>query len=571
MSKQWSGRASRRDALKGAVALIGGTSVTTALPGARAATDSCGGPNSSHSSAETIVAKDGEAIVATTYGKVAGYIHNGIYTFKGIPYGDTTAGENRFMPPKKAKPWTGVRSARQYGYVCPQRARTGWANDEEAFLFTWDDGIPSEDCLRLNIWTPKIGDGKKRPVMVWLHGGGFTAGNGQEHRAYDGENLARRGDAVLVSLNHRLNVFGYLDLSAYGERYASSGNVGMLDIVAALEWVRDNIAQFGGDPGCVTIFGQSGGGGKVGTLMAMPAAKGLFHRAIVQSGSMLRLATQKDARELAAAIVKELGLDVGSITKISTLSWPQLLDATARVMDRRSPPPGTLPNFRRLASQLGFAPVVDGTVVPAHPFDPKPAPFADDVPLIVGSTLNEFTHALNHPEYENLTDAELEQRVRGMFGAKAPAVLEAFRARVPNAKPFDIWSRITAASVREAAIKQARLKAAVGKAPAYLYWFTWQTPVLSGRPRAFHCAEIAFCFDNTDRAEHMTGGGPRARALAAIVSEAWLHFARTGNPNHAAMPKWDPVSATVLPTMIFDDRVVAIDFPDREEQASIAG
>ena len=566
-------RCSRREALKGGAVLVGGSAVVAALPAAaHAATDSYGGPNTSRSKSDSIVAKKGEAIVDTAYGKIAGYIHNGIYTFKGIPYGDTTAGENRFMPPRRPQPWTGVRSARQYGNACPQAPRTGWENDEEAFLFTWDDGIPGEDCLRLNVWTPKTGDGKKRPVMVWLHGGGFTAGNGQEHRAYDGENLARRGDVVLVSLNHRLNLFGFLDLSAHGEKYASSGNAGMLDIVAALEWVRDNIQAFGGDPACVTIFGQSGGGGKVGTLMAMPAAKGLFHRAIIQSGSMLRVGTQQDARKLADSVVEELKLDAGSIDRLMTVPWPELIAVMSRVMARRnSMPPGTLPNFRRLASQMGFAPVVDGKVLPGHPFDPKPAPYADAVPLIVGSTLNEFVHALNHPEYESLSDAELEQRVQGMFGDKSAAVLKAFRARVPNATPFDIWSRVAASSVREGAIQQARLKAAVGKAPAYLYWFTWQTPVLDGRPRAFHCAEIAFCFDNTDRAENMTGGGPRARALGAIVSEAWLHFARTGDPNHPGMPKWNPVSNRSLPTMIFDDKVVAVEFPDRDEQGSIAG
>jgi para-nitrobenzyl esterase len=559
----------RRQALQGAAAFIGGAAALTST--ARGATDSYGGPNASRSASDTILAKDGEAVVATTSGKVAGYVHNGIFTFKGIPYGDTTAAVNRFMPPRKPKPWAGVRSARQYGYCSPQRARTGWANDEEAFLFTWDDGIPGEDCLRLNVWTPKINDARKRPVMVWLHGGGFTAGNGQEHRAYEGENLARRGDVVLVSVNHRLNVFGYLDLSAFGEQYAASGNVGMLDIVAALEWVRDNIAAFGGDPGCVTIFGQSGGGGKVGTLMAMPSAKGLFHRAIIQSGSMLRVGTQDNSRKLAGEIVRELGLDANSIDRIGGMPYQQVLDASSRVLDRLNTTlPGGVPNFRRLAEQLGFSPVVDGKVLPAQPFDPKPAPYADDVPLLVGSTLNEFVHAINHPEYENLTNAELEQRVQGMFGAKAPAVLKAFRTRTPDAKPFDLWSHIAASSVREAAIKQVRLKAAVGKAPAYLYWFTWQTPVLDGRPRAFHCAEIAFCFDNTDRAENMTGGGPRARKLAAVVSDAWLQFARTGDPNHPAMPNWKPVSANALPTMIFDDKLSAVDFPDRGEQESIA-
>ncbi len=268
-------------------------------------------PGQASPSAAPLIARDGDAVAATRSGRVAGYIRRGIFTFKGIPYADNSAGPNRFMPPVKPKSWEGVRSSRQYGYVAPQGPRAGWANDEEAFMFAWDDGVQSEDCLRVNVWTPGVGDGKKRPVMVWLHGGGYTAGSGQELRSYDGENLARRGDLVVVSLNHRLNVFGYLDLSKFGDQYAASGNVGMLDIVAALEWVRDNIENFGGNPQMVTIFGQSGGGGKVSTLMAMPAAKGLFHRAIVESGSILQGIPQENAQKVADAIVGELGLSRG--------------------------------------------------------------------------------------------------------------------------------------------------------------------------------------------------------------------------------------------------------------------
>src|SRR5271170_6713127 len=278
-------RAVLKGALQGAAALVGACAAGPVLP-APAGTQS---KSSAGRSKGSVIAAKGVAVVETDSGSVAGYIHNGTFTFKGIPYADTSEGAHRFMPPIKAKPWTGVRSSRQFGNVCPQGARSGWANDEEAFMFSWDDGVPSEDCLRLNIWSPGINDGAKRAVMVWLHGGGYSAGSGQELLSYDGENLSRRGDVVVVTLNHRLNALGYLNLSQYGDRYASSANVGMLDIVAALEWVRDNIGSFGGDPKTVTIFGQSGGGGKVGTLMAMPSAKGLFHRAIVESGSMLQI------------------------------------------------------------------------------------------------------------------------------------------------------------------------------------------------------------------------------------------------------------------------------------------
>jgi para-nitrobenzyl esterase len=518
----------------------------------------------------SIVALDGHAVVHTDCGPVAGYIRAGIYTFKGIPYADTTEGDHRFLPPVKHGAWTDVRSSRQYGHVAPQSPRTGWANDEEAFMFAWDDGIPGEDCLRVNIWTPGINDGKGRPVMVWLHGGGFTAGSGQELRSYDGENLARRGDIVVLSLNHRLNALGFLDLSKFGERYKLSANVGMLDIVAALEWVRDNIAGFGGDASRVTIFGQSGGGGKVGALMGMPSAKGLFHRAIVESGSILGFGTPQRAQAVSDLVVAELGLNSATIEQIHTLPYARIVEAGAKVLrERNKMPPGTLPDFRRLAEQLGFVPVVDGNILPAQPFDPKASTLSADVPMIIGTTLNEFVTALNHPEYEALTSADLEQRVKSMFGESSGAVIQAFRKRTPEAKPFDLWSHIAASPVRQSAIKQAAAKAAVGAAPAYLYWFTWKTPILNGRPRAFHCAEIPFVFDNTDRCESMTGGGSEARALGAKISDAWIAFARSGNPNHSGIPHWPQFSAQNVPTMIFDSTVSLVNDPDGEEQRSI--
>jgi len=562
----------RRAVLRGAAAaIIGGCGLPSLAAGEVTSDATRSSVNANRTGGmNSIRAAAGTAEVVTASGAVSGYVRKSIFTFKGIPYADSTEGERRFLPPIKPKTWSGVRSCRQFGYVCPQAARTGWVNDEEAFLFSWDDGVQSEECLHLNLWTPGTNDGRKRPVMVWLHGGGFTAGSGQELLSYDGENLARRGDIVVVTLNHRLNVFGFLDLSKYGEQYATSANVGMLDIVAALEWVRDNIAKFGGDPALVTVFGQSGGGGKVSALMGMPAAKGLFHRAIVESGSMLRAAEQEKSQRLADWIVAELGLTRDTIDRIHTLPFQQVLQAGQKVLRERNPTPTGIPNFRKLADRLGFAPVVDGSVLPAHPFEPQASALSADVPMIIGTTLNEFVTALNHPEYENMTSAELEQRVRVACGDKAPQVLAAFRRRAPNAKPFDVWSRIAASSVRQSALAQAAAKAAAGRAPAYVYWFTWQTPILDGRPRAFHCSEIAFVFDNTDRCENMTGGGADARALAAIMSEAWIHFARTGDPNHAGMPKWPAFSTSTSPTMIFDNRSRAENGPDADEQRSVA-
>jgi para-nitrobenzyl esterase len=557
---------SRRGILKGAAALAGAVAASAIVPELTGATT--GRPVSTVAAGKSpIAASDSNAIVEITAGKVRGYTRNGIYTFKGIPYAASTAGSARFMPPVKVTPWAGVRSSMQFGNVSPQGPRAGWANDEEAWMFSWDDGIPGEDCLRVNIWTPGINDHKKRPVMVWLHGGGFQSGSGQELKSYDGENLARRGDAVLVSLNHRLGVLGYMDLSAYGDRYTSSGNVGMLDIVAALEWVRDNIGNFGGDPANVTIFGQSGGGGKVGTLMAMPGAQGLFHKAIVQSGSMLRAGTHEKSQRMAAAVLDQLGLSPAQADELQSVPYQKLIEAGVAAV--RKLVPAGLPDMRRIAERLGWTPIVDERILPQHPFDPEAPAISANVPMLIGTVLNEFMTALNHPEHESMSNEEVNKRVGDMYGEKSAAVIAAFRRAHPEARPFDIYSLIAAAPVRQNAVRQAERKAALNAAPAYLWWFTWKTPVLDGRPRAFHCAELAFAFDNTDRCENMTGGGPEPRALAARMSQAWIEFARKGDPNHPGLPAWPTFSAGKCPTMIFDKICVMKDNPDLEERKVI--
>jgi para-nitrobenzyl esterase len=553
---------SRRSVICGAATVAGAVAASAVLPAPLA-----GAPQKKSAPEApvktSLVANDENAIVETTAGKVRGYTRNGIYTFKGIPYAASTAGKARFLPPAKPTAWTGVRSSMQYGYVCPQGPRGGWANDEEAWMFSWDDGIPNEDCLRVNIWTP-ANDDKKRPVMVWLHGGGFQAGSGQELKSYDGERLSRRGDVVVVSLNHRIGVLGHLNLAAYGEPYASSGNLGMLDLVAALEWVRDNIANFGGDPANVTIFGQSGGGGKVSTLMAMPTAKGLFHRAIVQSGSMARGASTERSAKIAADLLAELGLNASQVGQLQDLSYQKLVEAGGAVQ-RKNARVG-LPNIRRMAETLVWAPVIDGTVVPRHPFDPDAPAISAQVPMLVGTVLNEFLNGIGHPEYEVMTIDEVKKRVGDMHGDKSAQIIEIFQQAHPKEKPFDILSRIAASSVRQAGVTQCERKAAQSAAPAYLYWFTWKTPVLDARPRAFHCAELAFCFDNAERCENMTGNVPEAQHLATQVSEAWIHFARTGNPNHAGIPSWPAFTAEKCPTMIFDSPCETKDNPDTAER-----
>ncbi len=554
----------RRDVLKGTALVVGAGTVGAGPSVAMAAEASCRPRNTK------VVARVDTAIVEIATGKVAGYIGRGIYAFKGIPYAATTAGENRFLPPQKPIPWAGVRSSRQYGLVCPQDKGMGRLHDEEAFIFQWNDSVEGDDCLRVNVWTPGINDNKKRPVMVWLHGGGFSAGSGNDIPAFDGENLARKGDVVVVTLNHRLNLLGYMDLSKYGEKYAQSGNVGMLDIVAALEWVRDNIAVFGGDPGRVLIFGQSGGGAKVSTLMGMPSAKGLFHRAVVESGSFSFFNTPDKSQKLGELMLAELGLTPSTVDRIQTIPYATLQAASVSVLRKANAAPVNVLNLRRMASRLDFTPVVDGTVLPSVPFGPDAPAITADVPMIIGTTLNEFVNGINDPDFDLMTEAQLNTRVEALHPGRAKQVIAAFRARTPKAMPADLYSRIASAPVRRAAINQATSKAALNKAPAYLYWFTWQTPIFAGRPRAFHCAEIPFVFGNTDSCAHMTGGGDDARALSDKMLATWVHFAKAGDPNHPGLPHWQPYSLKAAPTMIFDDPLKAALNPDGGEQAAIA-
>lgn len=519
-----------------------------------------------------IVASDKNAVVNTTAGKVRGFTRNGIHTFKGIPFAADAGGAGRFAPPAKPVAWTGVRSAMYYGPTCPQAPRTGWANDENAFLFQWDDGQPGEDCLRVNVWTPGVGDGGKRPVMVWLHGGGWTAGSGQEQPAYNGENLSRRGNVVVVSLNHRLNMLGYLNLAAYGEKYAGSVSTGVLDLVAALEWVRDNISSFGGDPGNVMIFGQSGGGGKVSVLMSMPMAKGLFHKAAVQSGSTLRLGDLAASERLAAEVVSQLGLSRASIDKIQTVPYQQLLAAGDAALKKLQPTPPAggigMPMVRTAPPRMGFSPVVDGKIVTRHPFDPDAPDISANVPMMVGTVLNETSPSMTRANLESMTDEDVRRRAADRYGSKAGMVVDAYRKAYPNVKPVELLSRMF--SVRTNAVTQAERKAALKAAPAYMYLFAWQTPVLDGRPRAFHCSEIPFVFANTDVSAFATGGTEEARVLGNKVSDAWINFAKKGDPNHSGLPKWPAYAADAGSVMIFDKTCEVRNDPDRELRKVVA-
>lgn len=497
-----------------------------------------------------------EATIAqTTGGSVAGYIDNGIFTYKGIPY----AKAERFMPPVPADKWEGVRSCRAYGPTCPQGKRMGWYSDEQAFSFNWNDGFPDEDCLRVNIWTPGINDGKKRPVMVWLHGGGYSAGSGQELPSYDGRNLAEKGDVVVVTLNHRLNVLGFLDLSAYGEKYAHSGNSGLLDLVAALEWVQENIANFGGDASNVTIFGQSGGGGKVSTLLATPAAKGKFHKAIVQSGAMLRTMDSRWSRRIGAAVVEELGITPCRIDEISKIPFEDLLAAGEKVIARLKPEA----EKQGFASFIfGWAPTVDGSVLPRQPFDPQAPEQSKDVPMMIGTTIHEFSMSTYVPQLRTINQDAAVEYLKSRYGDRTDEFLELFENTYPGYEPKDLID--TDFIFRPSAIEQAGLKSRQGGAPVYMYMFAWESPVLDGILRSTHCMEIPFVFNNADVHASMTGGGTGAMKLADVMSQSWINFARTGDPNTEKLPEWPTYNCSEGATMFFNNECEVRYNHDRE-------
>lgn len=501
--------------------------------------------NSSSYNIGGIEADSRTAIAETTYGKVAGYRQDGINIFKGIPY----AKAERFMAPEPPDKWEGVRSSRAYGPTCPQGKRMGWYSDEQAFAFDWDDGYPDEDCLRVNVWTPGINDGKKRPVMVWLHGGGFSAGSGQELPSYDGTNLAKKGDVVVVTLNHRLNILGFLDLSVYGDKYAKSGNAGLLDLVAALHWVHDNIASFGGDASNVTIFGQSGGGGKVSMLLATPSAHGLFHKAIIQSGSMVRTMTPEYSRRIGAAVLEELGLTPAQTDSLRTMPYTRLLAAGEKAVTKVKAQADAAGENHALI--FGWAPVVDGDVLPAQPFDPKAPEQSRDIPVMLGTTMHEFTASTYVPAFRNIDKAGAVNILKGRYGDRTDEFVEAYAKAYPGYQPKDLID--IDVICRPSALSLAKIKADQQGAPVYMYMFAWESPVMDGILRSTHCMEIPFVFNNVVRHAAMTGGGDDAQKLADRMSGAWINFARTGNPNADGLPQWEPYTAENGAAMIFDN------------------
>ena len=502
---------------------------------------------------------DDVAIAQTKYGKVQGYLLNKVYTFLGVPYGTDMSGKNRFMPPKEPKPWTDVRPAVFYGNTAPQNMDNRWPNNYGTFSDHWNYWDVSEDCLCLNIWTPALGDGKKRPVLVWLHGGGFTSGSGIEQDGYHGENISREGDIVFCSINHRLGPIGFSDLSAFGEKYKDSGNVGMLDIIAALRWVHDNIANFGGDPGNVTIMGQSGGGSKVCTVASMPAAKGLIHKAVALSGSTVSAQNQKDTRKIGEYILKEAGLTASQVDKLQEIPWKEYLDIANRASAKYWADQGE-------KSRRSFSPIADGTNIPVGEFfSPESSANAPHVPMIFSTTFHEWNPNRGDASLENITKEQVAEKIKDTYGDKAAGIVEAYSKCFPDKRPVELWAMILSSRVRVVTAANAKLRQGN---PVYVAWFGWCPPLFNGRMRAFHCSDICFWFKNTDRMFTHTGGGKVPRALSDKMSAALLNFMRTGDPNGGALPVWPKYTLEKGEVMILDNTCEVQNDPDREARAA---
>lgn len=479
-------------------------------------------------------------VVKTTYGSISGNIEDGVFSFKGIPY----AKAERFMPPQAPDSWKGVREHNQFGPIAMQV--NSWSPES---------AMNEQKLFTVNVWTQGLDDGKKRPVMFWLHGGGFSVG-ASDDPITDGKMLALKGDVVLVSVNHRLNILGFLDLSAFGEEYANSANVGMLDVVAALQWVNKNIKNFGGDPANVTIFGESGGGGKVGTLLSMPAAKGLFHKAIIQSGTIINVMDKEKSVAVGKALVNELGLSKGSLKQLHSMPYKELVEAGNKALEKTVGlrKPGTTTMF-------GFGPVPDGVNLLQQPFTPGFAEISNDIPLLIGTTFNELVKTAY--DEKNLTIQDAKKRLENSYGNNTDTYIELFAKSYPNYTLQDLLSIDTL--FRPNTILVADARAAVTKAPLYTYLLTWKSPVENHTKGSFHGVDIPLAFNNIMLGKHWTGTGNDARVLADKMSSAWINFARTGNPNlEGVLPAWRTYSRENGETMIFDNEPEIRNNHDRE-------
>jgi para-nitrobenzyl esterase len=458
-------------------------------------------------------------------------------------------------------PWKGVRDCIALGHQAPQMD-LGATTAPGADLSTpfvqqvmaagkqgMEVGNEGEDCLVLNVYTPDASPARKRPVMVWLHGGGFAIGSAGDPQ-YDGSALCRRGDVVVVGINHRLNALGYLYLGAYHPDFADSGNIGQLDIVLALQWVRDNIAQFGGDPGNVTIFGESGGGSKVSVILAMPAASGLFHKAIIQSGPGLTMVEKPAAEKHADATLAKLGIAPADVHKLQTIEWKTLLAAAS----------STQAGLGRV-----MAPLVDGRALPRHPFQPDAPAISRDVPIMIGTTKDEATLFLSaDPQFGKLSEDQVRQRARAIPAAKGDAGIDVFKTLRPNDAPF-YWltSLMTAQGTWMNSIRLAERKLAQQGAAVYMFRLDWEAPFAGGALKSPHGLDTPLAFDNPQARPLMNGTGPEPVKIAAVMSQAWIDFARSGDPSQPGLA-WPVYDTTQRRTMIFNVNSQVVSDPDKQ-------
>lgn len=501
-------------------------------------------------------------IAEISTGKLRGAMIEGVAAFKAIPYGAPTSGENRFMPPRPPAPWAGERDASAYLGQSPQ-SRLGFPQRPELgdFAGAADATPETEDCLTLSVWSPDLAG--TRPVMVWLHGGAFSFGSANNPRL-QGSRLARRGDVVVVTVNQRLNIFGHLDLSAFGAEYAQSGNAGALDMIAALQWVRDNISAFGGDPACVTIFGESGGGAKVCTLLAMPAAAGLFHRAIVQSGATIRLREKERALRLTDAVLRELGVAGANARKLHDLSIARLQAAIEPAV--KAIGPTRWPFFDRYP----FGPTVDGDILPTHPFDPGAPAISAKIPLIVGDTKDEAALFLASDDKvwnRTMTEEEMHSHVAPVAGAHADRVVEVYRRLFPGMSPAErLIATLTDANFRIRSLVLAERRARQGGGMLWMYNFAYESPRFDGRVKAGHALDVPFTFDTIDLT-NATDCSSAAHGLADAMSGAWAAFAHTGVPHHGGIPPWPTYDLNNRATLVLDTACRIVSDPGAETRA----